>query len=294
MFKRMCHQLITIAFLSSVAGLWQQSEAAQRSCYTARVIEERWEKEDEVKTLRFRFSNHDCGFRPGDAVEIRGKGLVTTHQKRIYSLARLSENAFTERKRGTDLFEITFRVLKHDPSNPLACLSESSSFSLGFFLKGAKVGDRVSLHPWHEDGAPLRLQDADLSAEEPLVLIAGGLGVTPHLSLIRHFDESGILSKRKVVLVYSFSTYSDYLFQKELGELEKRYPKTFKVLAHPTQEPNTRRLTADDLSQFMLTENLSPENSGFFICGSPGFAEASKKIVLSIGGSSDKIRISGQ
>lgn len=55
-----------------------------------------------------------------------------------------------------------------------------------------------------------------------IVLIGGGVGITPHMSIIRYFADR--CWKGKIYLLYACRTPADIIFQNELGELQARNP----------------------------------------------------------------------
>lgn len=57
---------------------------------------------------------------------------------------------------------------------------------------------------------------------DSLVLIGGGVGITPLMSIIRYLTD--ICWKGKVYLLYACRTPVDYLFQSELGQIQARNP----------------------------------------------------------------------
>ena len=70
---------------------------------------------------------------------------------------------------------------------------------------------------------------APRSASGPLLLLAGGSGITPMLSLLEAMAQAG--SDRDVVLLQSASTPDDILFAQSLGELATRMP-GLRCIAH--------------------------------------------------------------
>lgn len=82
------------------------------------------------------------------------------------------------------------------------------------YLHGeARVGDHVEL----QLGGDF-YYTADMA--DSLVLIAGGIGLTPLMSIIRYVDESA--ADVELVLVYSVGTPSELLFKDELEGIESR------------------------------------------------------------------------
>ena len=60
------------------------------------------------------------------------------------------------------------------------------------------------------------------SLSQSIVLIGGGIGLTPLMSIIRYARLA--CPENKVQLLYSIRNPGDFLYQKELTELEKTWP----------------------------------------------------------------------
>jgi len=58
--------------------------------------------------------------------------------------------------------------------------------------------------------------------DEPLIFVAGGIGVTPMLSMLRHLGDTE--PNRRATLVWSNHSEEDLLFRQELDELAARMP----------------------------------------------------------------------
>ena len=101
----------------------------------------------------------------------------------------------------------------------------------------------------------------------PFVLIAGGIGLTPLMSVIRAIAESE--RSTPTTLIYSVSTPSEILFRHELEEIARRNPaiKLVFTITRPGLERwdgHTGRIDAD----LLQAARVSPD-SLFFLCGPP-------------------------
>ena len=72
---------------------------------------------------------------------------------------------------------------------------------------------------------------------EGIVMIAGGVGITPMMSTLRHLTESAWT--HPVTLIYATQTLADVIFRDELTAVEKRHP-NFRLHLLPTvaEDPN--------------------------------------------------------
>ena len=101
----------------------------------------------------------------------------------------------------------------------------------------------------------------------PIVLIAGGIGLTPLMSIVRAIDESD--HSTPTTLIYSVSTPSEILFCQELEDIARRNPAfrpVFTITRPEAQQWNGHTGRIDD--ELIRSERISPD-SLFFICGPP-------------------------
>jgi ferredoxin-NADP reductase len=109
------------------------------------------------------------------------------------------------------------------------------------------------------------------SETRPMVMIAGGIGVTPFVGMIKH--SLAIFPKRKITLLYSVKTNESIIFKKEFQKILESFGENFRVLYYCTQEepifPHKKgRILLQDIINQMHTPSIDSE---FFICGSISF-----------------------
>lgn len=114
-------------------------------------------------------------------------------------------------------------------------------------------------------------------ATNPLVFIAGGIGVTPFMSLARFAAEEKL--PHKITMIYSNRSPESAVYLSELHELAKQNP-NFKLIE------NYGPLTVDVLK----ANNLEAE-SLFYIAGPPGMVGMSHTTLSGLGISDDNIII---
>lgn len=101
----------------------------------------------------------------------------------------------------------------------------------------------------------------------PLALLAGGVGITPLMSMLRHAVHSN--PTRPVTLLYSVHTHGDVAFRDELGLLAKRHPQA-KIVVTTTRGPHTTECLSGRIDGRMINEHVDEiSNTIFMICG-PG------------------------
>jgi ferredoxin-NADP reductase len=99
------------------------------------------------------------------------------------------------------------------------------------------------------------------------VLIAGGIGITPIISLLRTAAVSG--DRRPFVLVYGSLRWEEVSFREELEQLQRRLD--LRVVHVLTQPPQAREGEAGFIDTDLLTRHLPADlgRSEIFLCGPP-------------------------
>jgi ferredoxin-NADP reductase len=126
----------------------------------------------------------------------------------------------------------------------------------------------------------------------PVVMIAGGIGITPFMSMIRFATTSR--SKQKMTLIYSNQSQTDVPFIDELQQLEKDNP-NFKVIFVVSDGPTTlfrrKYVPKGRITLEVLDKAVSGifDNKSYYICGPPPFMAAMSKIIEKKGGKNERI-----
>jgi ferredoxin-NADP reductase len=116
----------------------------------------------------------------------------------------------------------------------------------------------------------------------PLMLIAGGSGVVPLRSMLRHRALAG--SDVEVRLLLSARRVEDVIYRDELAEATITYTRE----APAGWTGYARRVDRDMLAEVAFPPAQRPR---IYICGSTGFAEAVAADVVALGHHTDRIRI---
>jgi ferredoxin-NADP reductase/uncharacterized protein YcbX len=129
----------------------------------------------------------------------------------------------------------------------------------------------------------------DGEAADEIVMIAGGVGITPLMSKIR------FLATRKwsgrVDLLYSVKTERDIIFRQELAELQRECP-TFNVHVTVTSEERDWRGARGRLTAEWLRA-VVPDIAGRLVhlCGPTAMAASAQKILHQLGVSASRIEV---
>lgn len=117
-------------------------------------------------------------------------------------------------------------------------------------------------------------------ATSPAVLLGGGSGVVPLMSMLRHARNLGRADLLR--LIVSVRTFRDLLFADEIGGPQTTVITTREAAPGSSRPP--RRLDGDDLPSLA-------DGATIYICGSNGFADAASALVLAGGVPRDHIRV---
>jgi predicted ferric reductase len=147
-------------------------------------------------------------------------------------------------------------------------------------IKDMKVGERVYI----EGG--FGTFDLDKLGDEGFVIIAGGIGIAPAMSIVRTMAEKG--DKRKVVLFYGSRDVDSIGFYQELTDLSKKMNLEVVHVLERTDDPKFEKgyITTDVLRRHF------PKNKDrydVFICGPAPMLEIVQKSMKEMGIPKDNI-----
>ncbi len=162
-------------------------------------------------------------------------------------------------------------------------------------IKGLR-GGRAAAHLWNQarvgDIFWISRPSGDFCFHEDmsdsLVLIAGGIGVNPLMSMVRYLDDAG--KKVRITLIYSVTSPSELLFGKELQAISARNPllRCLFTVTQPGQEPWEGRRGRIDKK--MLEEAKLDLHARYYICGPPGMPTELARVLRGLGVLPDSIR----
>lgn len=103
------------------------------------------------------------------------------------------------------------------------------------------------------------------------VFIAGGIGITPFISMLRYMYDQGI--DRKVVLFWANRTEENLCFKEELAEMQNKLSGLDLIMVMSEQPDWSGEKGYLDLQ--LISEHLDTlDNKTFFICGPPPMSRA--------------------
>jgi ferredoxin-NADP reductase len=130
----------------------------------------------------------------------------------------------------------------------------------------------------------------EVKSPEPLLLIAGGSGVVPLMSMIRH--RSASKAKNPLTLLYSSHSHEDIIYSKELEEASAARSG---ITVHHTltrNRPPDWKGYARRIDQEMISDVAGPlgKTAQTFICGPTLLVESAADALLNLGFRADQIR----
>lgn len=185
-----------------------------------------------IKVFRLFHGKHDYAFKPGQWIDLK----APVEGKNIGGYTIIS-SAHTQ-----ESIDLAVRESLHHP--------------VTIFLHSAAVGTAVEIT---EGQGKFFLTD-DIARSGRLVFIAGGIGLTPILSMIRSVDRT----QTKVQLFYSVSRAEDLLFKEELQPFS-----VFTVTKDQSWSGEKSRISVDLLKKYQ-----TDFESHFFICGPKAMIDA--------------------
>ena len=191
-----------------------------------------------VKSLSLDLDGRELGFRAGQWVDF----LV-----RIDGAEAIAGYSITSSPSDQEHIELAVKLL-------------GDNAVTHYLHNEARVGDQVEVQLGGDFYYTAEMADS-------LVLIAGGIGLTPLMSIMRYVDESA--ADAEAVLVYSAGTPSELLFNDQLKEMAARNPRIrcFYTVTRPERQSwdgFTGRIDAGLLKQARIDTAAL-----YYVCGPP-------------------------
>jgi ferredoxin-NADP reductase len=124
--------------------------------------------------------------------------------------------------------------------------------------------------------------------DRPVALIAGGIGITPLLCMLRHGASAD--PSRPITLLYSVRRQEDVAFADELQVLSARHPQ-LKVEVTLTQPAGAVRIRHGRIDAAMIHEHVvNPAQTIFCLCGPPEMLTGMTALLRSLGVPPEQIR----
>ncbi|MDR0279857.1 MAG: pyridoxamine 5'-phosphate oxidase family protein [Paucimonas sp.] len=237
---------------SLMTGDWQQAEERLR----ARELATRWRRFRVTRVVRESASINSFHLEPED-----GAGLLP-HLAGQHLPIRVHLP-------GTDKPLIRTYTLSTAPSDGYYRISVKRDGLVSSWLH-----DHLHQGDTLEARAPAGDFIIDANATRPLVLLAGGVGITPMLAMVRHlvFEGRRTQRMRPVVLFHASRSKHDRAFDRELAELDIG---VIRILSDTRgAREGIDYDAAGRIDMPLLSRYLPFGDYEFYLCGSPSFSQS--------------------
>jgi len=165
-----------------------------------------------------------------------------------------------------DYYRVTIKKEKAPPDKPGLPPGAGSSF----FADVVKEGDLLNVK------APTGHFFLDMNKTNPIVLLAGGVGITPMLSMANAIAASG--SKREVYFFFGVRNVREHIHKQELEKLAAENDNIHLHIAY--SKPGEKDMKGKDYHHEgrvgieLLKEILPSNNFEYYLCGSGAFMKS--------------------
>lgn len=129
----------------------------------------------------------------------------------------------------------------------------------------------------------------------PVVFLAGGTGITPFMSMVRHYmQSSGDVSCPRIHLILSAKTYETIPYREELEQIAAGNPNIVIIITLSQEESKDVRMHYGRISPQLLTKTLGEKidpQTIFYVCGHNKFVDGMLTILTSLEVSPEGIQI---
>jgi predicted ferric reductase len=174
--------------------------------------------------------------------------------------------------------EHPFTISSYYPENDLHASTIKESGDFTSFIGQLRPGDRVTVQGPFGRFSYLLYPD-----EKEFVFMAGGIGITPFMSMLRHmaFTKAEV----RVFLFYANRIEKDITFFEELDRMARSKPPKLTVVHVLESPPNGWQHETGRISREMIERQLDGniERKAFYICGPPPMMRKMIQIVHQFG-----------
>lgn len=165
-----------------------------------------------------------------------------------------------------------FRISVKRESNPAGVVSNHLHDNI-------REGDTLRIH------APLGDFTLDETSDSPIVLLGGGIGLTPLLSMLLHLDRQG--SDRETLFVHAVLSKEHHPFRDTIARVVRHRPNIRRAVFYTNSTPDDRRGEDYDEEGLIRLESLRPYlpagDADYYCCGPAGFMAAAGAILDELG-----------
>lgn len=260
---------------SDRSGAGSSASPGARTAFRGRML--RWQLgtveavwSETRRTKSFRLSVPGFGsFRPGQRVDIRLTAPDGYRTQRSYSVASAPVTGTEPRT-----IDLTVELIEDGEVSP-------------YFHEVVEPGDQLELRG--PIGGPFTWTT---TMGGPLLLVAGGSGIVPLMSMLRHRSTQDQHERQLAALLYSSRDMNDVIYRDELAQMAADDVSFDLGLTLTREQPKGWRGYARRVDKPMLGEVINrlstPAHS--YVCGPTDFVESVSTYLLELGLPMDSIR----
>jgi ferredoxin-NADP reductase len=177
----------------------------------------------------------------------------------------------------------TLSIVSAPHEEYLAFAFRDGDSSFKKWIKSLTSGERIELRA--PRGEMVYPSESSEEKSRPIIMLAGGIGITPFISMLRHASHTA--DTRQLHLLYVNPSPRDIAFQKEIDEgFRELHLSTHYFLSNSSEKGYLRgRFTTEDVKGFL---NLIPPPL-FYIAGGVKMIEKTRALLESLGVSDSDI-----
>jgi ferredoxin-NADP reductase len=220
-----------------------------------------WSETPSTKSFRLAVPGFGS-FRPGQRVDVRLTAPDGYQAHRSYSIASApSQNG------PSDAIDLTVELIEDGEVSP-------------YFHEVVQPGDRIELRG--PIGGPFTWT---MALGGPLLLIAGGSGIVPLMSMLRFRSSFDSGDRPRAALLYSSRDITDVIYRDELSQMAERDESFDLALTLTRDQPTGWDGYARRVDGSMLKEVLAgfPAPAHSYVCGPTEFVESVSTRLLELG-----------
>jgi glycine betaine catabolism B len=146
-----------------------------------------------------------------------------------------------------------------------------------------KVGDQI------EAGGPVGRFTFTGTEADSIVLIAGGVGITPMMSITRYLTERSWAGD--IFFIYACRAPADFIFADEVAALQRLNPKLRVAVTMSRTEGTDWKGRRGRITKELLTQTVPDLASRrIHLCGPPAMMDATKAILTELGVAPDQVK----
>ena len=146
-----------------------------------------------------------------------------------------------------------------------------------------KVGDQI------EAGGPVGKFTFTGTEADSVVLISGGVGITPMMSISRYLTERSWAGN--IFFIYTCRTPADFIFAEKVFELQRRNPKLHVAVTITNAEGTDWKGARGRIGKEWLTQTVPDLASRrIHLCGPPPMMDAIKALLAEVGVPPDQVK----